>query len=77
LVSKPFAFHIAGLLHTKRKSNTGIRTHTRMKVCSKHFLAIESTDKPSNKVRGYEFAPFGSTETGFHGVANNGMNFNH
>jgi len=48
-----------------------------MKVCSKHFLAIESTDKPSNKVRGYEFAPFGSTETGFHGVANNGMNFNH
>jgi hypothetical protein len=48
-----------------------------MKVCSKHFLAIESTDEPSNKVRGYEFSPFGSPKTRFHGVANDGMHFNH
>jgi hypothetical protein len=34
-----------------------------MKVCSKHFLAIESTDKPPNKVRGDELAALRSTKT--------------
>jgi hypothetical protein len=46
-----------------------------MKVCAKHLLAVKAADKLPNEIRSDELAALRSTKTRFHGMTNNGVNF--